>query len=134
MAKSPRKAAPSSGTVLVVDPDDSLRKVTRGWLESVGYRVLDASDAASAEQIARLYVGPIHVLLVEVDFSGTSGQALAERLRSLHPELRVLFASGRPQKELVQQGRLGAHLPFIRKPLEKGRLALKVRGVLGASR
>ncbi len=133
MTKKPRKTARSPATILVVDPDDSLRKATRGLLESLGYRVLDASYAAGAEQIARVYVGPIHVLLVEAEASGLNGLTLADRLRSLHPELRVLFTSSQPQEELIEQGQLGPHLPFIRKPFEKDGLALKVRGVLGAS-
>ncbi len=127
MTKKPGKAARSPGTILVVDPDGSIRKSARALLESLGYRVLDASDAAGAVQIATLYVGPIHVLLIEADLPGAGGQPLAERLGSLHPELRVLFTSARAHKEL-------AGLPFIRKPLERDRLALKLRGVLGDSR
>jgi len=134
MTKRPGKAARSPATILVVDPDDSLRKATRGLLESLGYRVLDASYAAGAEQIAKLYVGPIHVLLVEAEASGLNGQALADHLRSLHPELRVLFTCGRTQKELVKQGQLAARLPFIRKPFKGGQLGRAVRSVLGTSR
>jgi two-component system cell cycle sensor histidine kinase/response regulator CckA len=100
-------------------------------LESHGYRVLDAGDSAAAEQIAKVYVGPIHVLLVEMDVFGTSGLTLAERLRSLRPEPSVLFMSGQAQTELVKKGALGARTPFIRKPFKAGELALKVRRVLG---
>ena len=64
MTKRPRKAARSSGTVLVVDDDRSVRTIARRLLESHGYRVLDAGDAAAAERIAKLYVGPIHLLLI----------------------------------------------------------------------
>ncbi len=134
MTKKPRKTARSPGTVLVVDPDDSTRKRTRALLESLGYRVLDSADAAGAQQIAKLYVGPIHVLLIDVAVPGPGAQALAERLRSLHPELQVLFTSAQPQGELVKQGRLAPRLPFIRKPFERERLAARVRGVMGNSR
>ncbi len=133
MTKKAGKTARSPATVLVVDPDDSLRKITRGLLESLGYRVLDSSYAAGAEQIAKLYVGPVHVLLVEVEVSGLIGQALADRLRALHPELRVLFTSSQPQEELIEQRQLGPRQPFIRKPFERDALGMKVRAVLGAS-
>ena len=133
MTKRPRRPSRSSGTVLVVDRDHLLRKTTRRLLESHGYRVLDAGNVAGAEQIAKLYVGPIHVLLVEADISGMNGRVLADRLRLIHPELRVLFMSGHTQRELIEQGQLGARMPFVRKPFEKGQLALKVRGVLGNS-
>jgi two-component system, cell cycle sensor histidine kinase and response regulator CckA len=134
MTKRPRKAARSFGTVLVVDDDPSMRTLVRRLLEPRGYRVLDASDAAAAERIAKLYVGPIHLLLVEVDVSGTSGPALTERLRSLRPEPRVLFMSGHPPSKLVREGRLGARTSFIQKPFKGRELVLRVSGVLAAER
>ena len=130
---NPRKAARSSVTVLVIDQDHSLRTTARRLLESHGYRVLDAGDSAAAERIAKLYVGPIHVLLIEVDVSGTSGLELADRLRSLRPEPRVLFMSRHAHRELLAEGRIGARLPFIRKPFTGGDLTVKMRGVLGAT-
>src|SRR5262249_53699405 len=129
----PREAARSSDTILVVDPDQSLRATTRHVLESLGYRVLDAGTPAGAEQIAKLYVGPIHVLLVEVDVAGTNGPALADHLRSLRAEPRPLFMSERAQGELVNNGELGARQPFIRKPFKPGELAMKVRQALGTT-
>ncbi len=94
--------------------------MARRLLESHGYRVLDAGDSAAAERIAKLYVGPIHALLIELDLSGVSGVALADRLRSLRPEPRMLFMSRHAHRELLAEGRIGAHLPFIQKPF-KGR-------------
>lgn len=128
-----REAPGPSGTVLVADHDDSLRVLARRLLEAEGYRVLDAGDVTGAEQIATLYVGPIHVLLVDLDIPTTGGRALAERLRALRPELAVVFASDRPQRELVRQGRLGARTPFVRKPFARRRLAAQVRGVLAGT-
>ncbi len=131
-----REAAGSSGTVLVVDRDPTLRQLARRLLEAEGYLVLDAGDGAGAEQIATLYVGPIHVLLVDVDVdvAPTDGRALADRLGALRPELAVLFASSRPQRDLARQGVLGARAPLVRKPFEKSRLAARIRDALAHPR
>jgi DNA-binding response OmpR family regulator len=119
--------------VLVVDHDHSVRATTRRLLEAHGYRVLDAGDSAAAERIAKLYVGPINLLLIELEVSGASGVALADRLRLLHPEPRVLFMSRRAHRELLAEGRIAARLPFIQKPFKDRDLTLKMRGVLSAT-
>jgi DNA-binding response OmpR family regulator len=134
MTQRPREPAGASGTVIVVDRDQSLRLQARRLLESEGYRVLDAGDGAGAEQIATLYVGPIHVLLIDAEMSTSDGRGLSDRLQSLHPELAVLVASGRPQRELVRRGVLGARTPFVRKPFEKARLAARIRDTLARPR
>ena len=124
-----RKPAGLSATVLVVDHDHSVRTTARRLLESHGYRVLDAGDSAAAERIAKLYVGPIHALLIELDVSGASGVALADRLRLLRPEPRVVFMSSHAHRALLAEGRIGARLPFIQKPLRGRELAVKIREV-----
>lgn len=134
MTKRARKAARSSATVLVVDPDQSFRALVRRLLESRGYRVLDAGDSAAAEQIARVYVGPIHLLLLELDLAGTSGLALADHLRASRPEPRIVFMSADARKELVRNGQLAAGLAFIRKPFDGDELALTLRAALAAQR
>ena len=119
--------------MLVVDHDHSVRTTARRLLESHGYRVLDAGDPAAAERIAKLYVGPIHVLLIEVDVSGASGVVLAEHLRVLRPEPRVLFMSRHAHRELLAEGRIAARLPFLQKPFKGRDLTVKMRGVLSAT-
>jgi len=63
----------------------------------------------------------------------TSGPALADRLKSLHPEQRVLFASARAHADLVSERRLAAHDAFLHKPFTAHELATKVRSVMGAT-
>jgi DNA-binding response OmpR family regulator len=124
--KQPRKVARSSDTVLVVDHDHSVRTTARRLLESRGYRVLDAGDSAAAERIAKLYVGPIDLLLIELDVANASGVALADRLRLLHPEPKVLFMSRRAHRELLAEGRIDARLPFIQKPFKVRELTARL--------
>ena len=134
MTKRSRKAASPSATVLVVDPDHGVRVLVRRVLESRAYRVLDAGDSAAAEQIARVYVGPIHLLLVELDLAGASGPALAERLRAFRPEPKVVFMSADAKKDRVRKGQLGAGTAFIGKPFDGDTLATALRGALAAQR
>ena len=132
MTKRSRKSGRASGTILIVEHDHALRMGARRTLESAGYRVLDAADAAAAEQIANLFVGPIHMLLIEVEGSG-GGPALADRLRSLRPESTVLFMSSRARGELVKRNDLSPRGPFIQKPFKAGELVVKVRHALSAA-
>jgi CheY-like chemotaxis protein len=121
MAPRPRAAERTSATVLVVDHDHAVRVSARRMLESDGYRVLDAGDATAAEQLVTLYVGPIHALLVDADVPTIGAQAIADQLRRLRPEMRVLFASERARRELA------SHAPVVRKPFEKRRLTTALR-------
>jgi DNA-binding response OmpR family regulator len=120
-------------TVLVVDPDQGTRAEVRGYLESHRYRVLDAGDPVAAERIARLYVGPIHVLLVDRHVEQTGGPALADRLQSLHPELRVLSMSARGRAELVKAHEISVSDAFIQKPFDSTEIAARIRSLLDVS-
>jgi CheY-like chemotaxis protein len=127
MAPRARVADRASATVLVVDRDAAARATARRMLESDGYRVLDAGDAAGAEQLATLYVGPIHALVVDVDVDVTAIGApeLAERLRRLRPEMRVLLTSENPRR------RPSSGTPTVRKPFTKRRLLAALRALVG---
>ena len=88
---TPEAAAP---TVLLVDDDDSVRKLMRRYLEQQGFQLLEASSAEEAELIAETYQEPIHVLVADVAMPGRSGVELAERLSHVRPEVKTLFVSG----------------------------------------
>jgi len=129
--KSRRSAGPP-GTVLVVDPDGALRRIVRKWLEARNFLVLDARDG-DAERIARVFVGPIHLLLIEVSLAGTAGDALAERLRSVHAELQTVFMSTRSQPELVRKRELRGDQHFLRKPFDEEQLVFRIQETLSQS-
>jgi DNA-binding response OmpR family regulator len=130
--KSRRGAGPP-GTVLVVDPDDALRRNIRKWLEARDFLVLDAGDAGDAERIARVFVGPIHLLLIEISLPGTAGGALAERLRSIHAESQAIFTGTRSQPELVRRRELRGDERYMRKPLDEERLLSRIQEALTQS-
>src|SRR5215831_18743725 len=78
----------SSGRVLVVDDDDSLRRVLQVQLEDLGYEVLTA--AGGNEALASLTQCPLELVLTDLRMPGMSGIELLGRIRTVHPETIVI--------------------------------------------
>jgi PAS domain S-box-containing protein len=87
-------SSPATGTVLLVEDEESLRTLTRSILEQGGYTVIEASNGPEAVEIATGYCDPIHLLLTDMVMPGMSGKAVAERVGQLHPGIRVAYMSG----------------------------------------
>lgn len=118
-------------TVLLVEDEEALRKLTRNILELLGYKVLEASNGAEACEISARHGEAIHLLLTDVVMPGMNGPALAAELTGQRPEIRVLYMSGYTGQG-VGQGVLPAGSNFLAKPFTRESLAIKVRDVLKA--
>ncbi len=117
-------------TVLLVEDEEMVRRMTRGMLEMNGYRVIEASNGLEALMVCERHDGPIDLLLTDVVMPQMSGRELADRLATAHPEMRVLYMSGYTDDAIVQHGVLEAGTAFLEKPFTPQVLARKVRGVL----
>lgn len=84
----------SHGTVLVAEDDLPIGDVVKQGLESRGFKVLLANEAASALRIIRDYQGAIDLLLTDVMMPGMNGRMLAEEASGLRPQMKILFMSG----------------------------------------
>ena len=128
------RPAPGRGTesILLVEDEEAVRALAREVLEGYGYTVFEARDVADAMLIAERHTGPIHLLVTDVVMPQMSGRALAERLASLRPEMKVLFMSGYTANAIVHHGTLDAGTSFVQKPFTPDVLARKVREVLDA--
>jgi len=82
------------GTILLVEDERFLRETTGEILESAGYRVLKTRNAAEAMTAFREYKAIVRLLLTDVVLPGQNGRDLANDLRSVCPDLRVIFISG----------------------------------------
>jgi two-component system cell cycle sensor histidine kinase/response regulator CckA len=127
------RLARGSETLLLVEDEPGVRKLTRDILVAQGYGVLTARDGVEALQIASEHQGPIHLLITDVVMPRLGGRALANQLRSRRPELRVLYTSGYTDDAIVHHGVLEAGIAFLPKPLTGDRLLRKVRDVLDSS-
>lgn len=131
-ARDQPAAVPDRGTetVLLVEDEATIRTIARESLERHGYRVLEAANGLEALQILDTYRGPLHLLLSDVIMPGMHGPELGRHVKSLRPEIRVLYMSGYPDDVLGPRGVISSDVNFLQKPFTSRTLAGKVREVL----
>jgi len=119
-----------SETILLVDDSNPLRQLTRMFLETFGYTVLDSGDSGEALRMAAEHPGPLPLMITDVVMPGFSGPMLAEKLASTRPEIRVLYTSGYTAEEFSQDVSPGDDSAFLTKPFSRDDLVRKVRELL----
>jgi len=124
-------SSPSLGggeTILVVEDDATVRKVTRQALERVGYRVLTANNGREALEVYANSDGAIELLLTDLVMPlGLSGRDLAARLQSLDPKLAVILTSGYSPDIFGTSLELDPNQVFLVKPVPRQELLAAVR-------
>src|SRR5439155_24154802 len=121
-------------TVLVVEDELTLGRLFRGSLDVAGYTVLEATQGDEALRISQAHLGPIHLLVTDVELPGLSGRELAQRVTARRPETKVLFISGYTDDAVLRHGVLHAESAFLQKPFTSDVLTGKVREVLQTDR
>ena len=118
-------------TVLVVEDEPGLRKLTGTILQMHGYQVLHAARGTEALEIWDHHPGPIHLLLTDMVMpGGIGGHALAEQLLERDPHLRVIFTSGYNSEISGRELTLASGQEFIQKPATPSQLLATVRQCL----
>ena len=117
-------------TILLVDDQESVRRLMHGYLEREGFQMLEASNAEEAELIAEVYQEPIHVLVTDVVMPGMSGVELAQRLTRLRPQMKTLFVSGYKHDLFDVDWALSNGTEFLAKPFVAADLLRRVRLLL----
>ena len=118
----PRAEANGKGRVLVVDDDAAVRTSTARMLQTLGYEVLSAADGAEAEELAAKREGKLELLVCDLAMPNKSGPEVAQSIRHIYPDIKVLFVSGYPrgaERELPAES-------FLQKPYDRDALARKL--------
>jgi two-component system cell cycle sensor histidine kinase/response regulator CckA len=102
-------------------------KSPRCLLESLGYEVLQVSNAKDALNLVENTRAKIDLLFTDVIMPGMSGRELVEALRMRDPGLKVLFQSGCTDDMVIRHGVLRAEVAFLQKPFTVDALAKKIR-------
>ncbi len=129
----PDKKAAVGGTetILLVEDEPSILRMTRMMLERKGYTVLTATTPAEAVEKAKSHSGAIDLLMTDVIMPEMNGRDLAEKITMLYPGISLLFMSGYTADVIANQGMLDAKVAFIQKPFSMADMTEKVREVLG---
>jgi two-component system cell cycle sensor histidine kinase/response regulator CckA len=122
--------SPDTGTILVVEDQEGIRRTVDRALKACGYTVLTASGGNEALSLVKAHPEPVDLLISDVLLWGMTGAELYGRVRQIHRKLRVLFMSGYTEEVLRQYGVSSATAPFLRKPFGPPVLVAKVREVL----
>ncbi len=121
-------------TILLVEDDQQVQSLAARVLREQGYKVLETSNGKEALHLAAHYLAEIHLVLTDVVMPGMSGRVLVDHLKSLRPELRVLYLSGYTDDTIVHHRVLDPGASFLQKPFTPQGLARKVREVLGEAK
>jgi len=127
---------PAGGTetLLLVDDEESLRKLGVEMLELAGYTVLTATNGREALQVYSQRKDQIALVILDLVMPEMGGRQCLEELRRMDPSAKVLIASGYsangPTKDALDRGAIG----FINKPFDLKQILLAVRKSLDASR
>ena len=116
-------------TILLIEDEIVVRKITQEILESSGYQVIEAAHEEEALAICENNHN-IHLLLTDIVMPKISGYELAEKLLNTNPQMRVLFTSGYSENSKIKEGLVNSNKNFIHKPFTPESLLSKVRAVL----
>ncbi|MFL5053224.1 MAG: ATP-binding protein [Xanthobacteraceae bacterium] len=117
--------AASGETILVVEDEAAVRRLTCRILTREGYTVLEAPDGPGALDTWNEHAGAIDLLLTDVVMPGMSGKELAERLG-----IEPVFMSGYTDDVMSRHGMDGVRL--VQKPFDAQTLLGAVRSALSA--
>ncbi|MDO8805120.1 MAG: response regulator [Elusimicrobiota bacterium] len=121
-----------SETILLVEDEESLRRLVRRVLSSGGYTVLTASCGMEALKELEQRGHPVDLVVTDVVMPGMSGRELAREVARKGLAGRILYMSGYTDDAIVKHGVLEPGLAFIYKPFTIDGLLAKVRAVLDA--
>ncbi len=120
--------AAGNETILLVEDDAQVRKLTARILREHGYTVIEAANADEALNYAQQPETTLHILITDIILPQTDGITLANRLQTIFPHLRIVLMSGYVQRMLSD----GSHPPYtvLSKPFSRHQLLTIIRQVM----
>lgn len=115
-------------SILIVDDDESLRRVTQVQLAQAGYR---ASTAASGEDALRtLARNPVDMVITDLQMPGMSGLDLLKQIRAEYPEMAVLMVTAFGTVETAVEAMKTGAYDYVTKPVHLDELKLVISRAL----
>jgi putative two-component system response regulator len=110
-----------TSSVLIVDDDEALRGQVRSWVDALGYRAREATDAERA--LAALQEEPTQIAVCDVNMpGGRSGVWLAARIRERFPDTAIIIATAAREIEIAVASLRNQVVDYLLKPFDRDRL------------
>ena len=124
---APSISPPSGGneTILLAEDESVIREMTRAYLETLGYHVLEAEDGSQAVRRSLEYGGPIHLVLTDLNMPGLRGDSVVKTIRKYRPTIKAVFMSGYADERVAEDPD-----GILHKPFELPELGRRLRSVL----
>jgi PAS domain S-box-containing protein len=142
-AKGPADAAPEkppavstwrgTGTLLIVDDEETVRVTTSRMVERIGFDVLLARDGLEALEIFHREGPRIAGVLLDLTMPVLDGNATFTELRRIDPEVRVLLMSGFNEQDAIHRFAGKGLAGFIQKPFKAETLYEKLQAIFAAN-
>jgi signal transduction histidine kinase len=133
VATAEPEAAGGSETVLVAEDEAVVRELAVAVLRERGYRVIEACNGAEGLRLAQERQEKIDLVVTDVVMPTMGGKEMADAVRELYPETRVLFTSGYSDEVIGRHGILRKGVEFVQKPYQSVTLARRVRELLDST-
>jgi signal transduction histidine kinase/FixJ family two-component response regulator len=132
--RAPPASPPAHGTetILLVEDEPAILRMTTRLLEQQGFEVLSAGAPAEAIRRAKEHPGAIDLLMTDVVMPEMNGRELGNTLLATRPGLKRLYMSGYTADIIAHHGVLDEGVHFLQKPFSRAEAAAKVRAALDA--
>jgi two-component system, cell cycle sensor histidine kinase and response regulator CckA len=127
-AAVPSRALRGTETILLVEDEESVRKLMKSLLERYGYMVHTAASGLRALEVWRTHHASIDILITDMVMpEGIGGRELAEGLLAENPKLKVIFCSGYTSDVSGEGFSLRKGENFLEKPFHLNALLQMIR-------
>jgi two-component system cell cycle sensor histidine kinase/response regulator CckA len=131
LVRGNRPIGPTNVTVLVVDDEDVVRRVTSSVLRRLGYTVVEAASGSEGVRLAQEHAGKLHLLLTDMTMADVTGSEVGVAFQQANPQRPMIFSSGYGTADMLEAARKGGAF-FLEKPYDVNRLAKMVEDALAA--
>jgi PAS domain S-box-containing protein len=130
LTQSYAEAPRGTGTILLAEDELDVRDVAREFLESGGYKVIEARDGAEALRLVEKHQGAIDLLVTDMVMPGMTGQELGALLQQKRDGLRVLYMSGYSERAAAESVQGNESMRLLTKPFSRWALLRAVHELL----
>lgn len=117
-------------SILIVEDNPDVLKVTAKTIENAGYAVSRAADGDAALKLIKNSSTQFDLLCIDGVIPGTSSAKVIEFVQQNHPDMRIVVCSGYIEEELLRRGIRTGGLAYVKKPYLSSELLGRIRDEL----